>query len=181
VFGGLVFGKGPGDPEPGSVHSDSMEMFQLGMTGIPADMVVSGSLTPEEVAGIFDSLDDMPIAAPYVFMEGAPLPEPPDGKGFEVVIPLDGMGIGALTAAVGGKLVLTGWMPSWSEDARKLPGAAKYFEASELIFGHSNVVPDGYPKPLLSIVYAPVPEPGSYAYFAAGLGLLGLLVRRRPG
>lgn len=32
---------------------------------------------------------------------------------------------------------------------------------------------------VVRVVFAPVPEPGTYALFLAGLGLMGLIMRRR--
>jgi hypothetical protein len=177
-FGGLIFGKGPGTPGPG-VPSDPFEAFALtAPMGVDKALVLSPTLTPAEVAALFASIGAAPPAAPTKFFGlGEPLPPDPDGKGAVISLVLGAPALAKLNASLGSDLVLTGWMPSWSEDLRPKPGdPGAFFEGSELIFGLTDVHA-GVPKPVL--VLSVVPEPGAGWLLGAGVaGLCGLMVRR---
>jgi hypothetical protein len=178
-FGGLIFGKGPGDPGP-SVPSDAFEVFALTLPlGLDKALVLSPGLSPPEVMALFATIAVAPAAADaYVFGLGAPLPPDPDGKGAVISLGLTGAALAKINASLGSDLVLTGWMPSWSEDLRPKPGdPGAFFEASELIFGLTDVHA-GVPKPVLMLTV--VPEPASALLFGAGLvGLAGVRVGAR--
>lgn len=171
-FGGLIFGKGPGDPLAGPVPSDLTETFALGVVGVPSSVVLSPTLPVAAAVALFAAMDDVMVAAPTVFT-GAGLPPPPDGGPPVVTIVLDGLGLGALEAARGSTVVLTGWMPSWSYDDRLSPTPPPlYFEASELIFGLTDVHVLAILTPVLTLTLSPVPEPPAPALWIAGLALL---------
>jgi hypothetical protein len=191
-FGGLKFGKS-GDPTAGPVPSpdDLSEVFALGVTTIATATVLSLGLTPPEIDLIFESFNDIPVALPYVFSSGSVPPPEPDGFGAKIVIPFSAMGITALDIKAGSTIVLTGWMPSWTFDSRLEPGGGPtdYYEASELIFGLTDVhfpPPPGVPPPVLTMLLADdtavVPEPSSMMLFAMGVGGLAVrkMRRRRP-
>jgi hypothetical protein len=165
----LIFGKGPGMP-PDPIPDDEFESFQLGVTTFDAGFVTKPDLTPAEALMIFDSFDDIDVAAEKVFFKDDPLPLPA-----KIEIHLDSLGLMAISMKEGSDLVLTGWMPSWSHDTRIGPDG-KPVEKSELIFGLSDVG-GSVPFPTLTIEYAPVPEPATLA--AIGLGLAALARRRR--
>jgi hypothetical protein len=170
-FGGLVFGKGPGDPLAGPVPDDPFESFALGLLPVPAAVVLGSTLTAAEVIALFGLIDDTPVAAPMVFAPGTPLPPAGDGGPPKVPMVLDGTALAALEAARGSSIVLGGWMPSWSEDLRLSPSPPPlYFEASEVIFGLTDVHAMAILAPTLTLTLSPVPEPP-----AAALGVLGLL------
>lgn len=176
TFGGLVFGKGPGDPM-GPLPSDPTETFQLSGTPFAPTMVTSPGLTPPEWGMVFDSFAGPDLADAVTFGAGAP-PPPPDGG---IVMPLNGLGLAFLSFAVGDSFILTGYMPSWSEDMRLGPDG-EFVEPHELIFGLSDVHA-GFPAPTLTIVTsdevepAPVPEPGTIGL--VGAALAGLIACRR--
>lgn len=108
-------------------------------------------------------------AEPVTFMKDGP--PPPEA----IVIDLAPGAAAGLTGKLGSDIVLTGWMPTWSEDLRPKPGDPEdFFEGSELIFGFSDVHA-GYGIPTLEIEV--VPEPATIA--ALGLGLA--VLRRRRG
>jgi hypothetical protein len=70
-------------------------------------------------------------------------------------------------------------MPTWTEDTRSKPGEPdKYFEGSELLFGFSDVH-SAYPKPVLNLVFAPIPEPATWSMMLAGLAVVGVLLGLR--
>ncbi len=185
VFGGLIFGKGPGAPGPG-VPDDTFETFQLGASVFPASLVTSGALSMSDAAAVFDSFDDHPVASILGFGSGFPAP-PAEG---DIEIVLDATGVAYLNANLGGDIVLTGWMPSWSEDTRAAPPGAsvEFFEASELVFGHTDVVapgvpPGSFPSPSLTlgISLAPMNVSAPDALPLLAVGMLALLLRRTPG
>jgi hypothetical protein len=169
VFGGLVFGKGPGDPAAGPIPSDPVEIFQLGATGLTKEIILDPTLSAGSAVGVFDSLAST-IADPVVFELDVPPPT-------SIEIDLDPASMGFLNSKVGTDLFLSGWMPSWSLDLRPDPmDPTKLFEASELIFGHSNIH-TGYPIPKLTLDV--VPEPASISLFST-LGLMFLRRRNSP-
>jgi hypothetical protein len=177
-FGGLIFGKGPGDPGP-SVPSDPFETFALTLPlGVDKALVLSPGLTPPEVMALFATIAAAPAAAdPKTFGLGAPLPPDPDGKGAVIALSLGAPALAKLNASLGSDFVLTGWMPTWSEDLRPKPGdPGAFFEGSELIFGLTDVHA-GVPKPVL--VLTVVPEPASALLLGAGLFGLALSARAR--
>ncbi len=165
IFGGLVFGKGPGDPMAGPVPSDPMETFQVGATPVPAGLVASPFLTPPMIAAVFDSFDSMPIAPPLDFVMGGMPPE-------DISISLDGTGLTLLEGAAGGDVVLTGWMPTWSFDGRMVGMPPMFFEGSELIFGFTDVHA-GFTKPTLTIDFTPIPEASAALLLTATCLLVG--------
>lgn len=163
-FGGLIFGKGPGDPLSGAfIPSDPVEIFRLSATMVPADIVTSTSLTAAEAKFVFDSFAGPEVAAPVEFHLGGTPPAP------VIEIPFNSLGLSILKSTSGGDLVLTGSMPSWSEDSRLAPPGAPttFFEASELIFGLTDVHTGAVAKPKLTIVTRAVPEPTGIAMIAA--------------
>jgi len=180
-FGGLIFGAGPGDPLAGPLPTDPTETFSLGLVHLPSAIVTSPSLSGPEVMLLFSLMDDFAVAAPTVFVDGAGLPDPGDGGPPIVAIALDGLGLAELTARLGGEIVLTGWMPSWSEDFRTGPGGG-LVEGSELIFGLTDVHALELLRPKLTITFrdaAAVPVPPTAALAALALGLLAWRRRRR--
>ena len=183
-FGGLIFGKGPGDPLAGPVPSDISETFALGAIDLPSSVVLSPTLDTASAVALFGVMDDHPVASPTLFMGGG---LPPAGDGGPPIVPvvLDGAGLSALNAKRGGEIVLTGWMPSWTEDLRPSPTPPPlYFEASELIFGLTDVHALAILTPKLELMLAPVPEPASVWLGLAGLSLVAgwpWLRRRRAG
>jgi hypothetical protein len=173
-FGGLIFGKGPGDPTMGPVPDDPFEVFQLGATPVAPGVVTSPGLSPSEVMMIFDSFNDTPIADPLTFVSGG-MPPPTD-------IAINPLGVSFLNFLAGSDIVLTGWMPTWSFDSRPDPmPPPDFFEASELIFGLTDVHSMAVPKPTLTISFTPlatVPEPSSLLLFVLGSACLGASARR---
>ena len=183
VFGGLIFGKGPGVPGPG-VPDDALETFQLGAAAVPASVVTSAALSMSDALAVFASFDDHPIAPILGF--GSGFPTPPPGGDIEIV--LDATGIAYLNAHLGADIVLTGWMPSWSEDTRAAPPGAPtaFFEASELVFGHTDVAvpgipPGSFPSPSLTLKISepPINVSAPNALLLLAGGMLALR-RRRP-
>lgn len=188
-FGGLIFGKGPGDPAAGPLPGDPTESFALGVLHLPSAVVKSPTLTAAEAMVMFGLMDDHAVASPKVF-DGSGLPDPGDGGPPIVSVSLDDAGLAELTARLGADIVLTGWMPSWSEDFRTLPGG-DLVEGSELIFGLTDVHALDLLRPSLTLEFgAPgaVPEPASWALLAAAIAGCALFrvaaarghVRRRP-
>lgn len=166
----LIFGLDPVDPSV----KDPKESFALGFSPLGPGMFIDPGLTAPEVIGLFGTMDDMKVAPDTDFLSSVPI-----GLPATVVIPFDDFGKGVVDGATGGPLVLTGWMPTWSHDSR-LDGSGGFLEGSELIFGFSDVTgPSGglVPKPVLTIEYAPVPEPASI--LALGAGVAALVKRRR--
>lgn len=179
-FGGLIYGKGPGTPgvdDP--IPSDPTETFALGLLPVSPAVVLSPSLTLAEGMTLFALMDDLPAATPTVFMPGTVLPDPGDGGGAVVKIALDGAGLAAVNAGPG-LFLLSGWMPSWSEDLRLSPTPPPlYFEASELIFGLTDVhLMPGVLNPTLELTLSAVPELPSWALWCIGAALLAC--RRQP-
>lgn len=184
-FGGLIYGKGPGDPAAGPVLDDPVEEFVVGVSPFPTALVTSPGVgaDPATVADIFASFAATPVSDPFTFSPATPIMTDPLTGDAEISIPLTAPGIAALNAASGvsGKIVLTGWMPTWSPDARTAPGdPAKLFEGSELIFGFSDVHSGLVPAPVLELTLAPVPEPAVWVSMLAGLFAVGAAARRRP-
>jgi hypothetical protein len=159
---GVIFGKAPGPPPPPPPASDMMETFRLGMTPVPSSIVTDTGISAMDAAGVFASMVSTPIAPPVVFALAAPPPPPP-----EIHILLDATGIAKLQERVGLDIVLSGWMPSWTPDFRMDP-MGDLVEGSELIFGHSDVIPGDIPMPTLIIEYTPVPEPSAIGLLAVG-------------
>lgn len=179
-FGGLIFGKGPGDPAFPPVPDDSSETFSLGLVLAPPSVVLSPSLGSGEVVALFSTMDDIMVASPTLFMPGMVLPPPGDGGPPIVPIMLDGGGLAALTLASGGSIVLSGWMPSWSEDLRPSPSPPPvFFEASELIFGLTDAHTSALLMPSLVLSLAPVPEAPGALLLTGGLAVLAARGRRR--
>lgn len=186
VPGGLIFGKGPGDPAMGPLPSDVSETFQLTLTPFPSAMVTSPSLSPGVITTIFSSMDDIPVASPLTFGPGSPVPmEPSPGVPAEISIVFDGAGLASLnTALLFGEVVLSGWMPTWTFDSREFPPmSGMLVEGSELMFGFTDVH-DGFPTPTLSVTYSAIPEASgalmlSWVLVAAGcIGVVRCGVRR---
>lgn len=153
-FGGLIFGKGPGDPSAGPLADDPFEVFQLSATPFPGGVVTMPGMPDPLADSIFASFAGPPIADPLIFGGGG-LPAS------EIVIPLNALGLGFLNSKIGLDLVLTGFMPSWSYDSRLTP-SGDLVEGSELIFGLTDVHDGDVPKPYLTFEFGedetPVPE-----------------------
>jgi hypothetical protein len=180
-FGGLIYGKGPGTPgvdDP--IPSDSSETFAVGLLPVSPAVVLSPSLTLAEGMTLFALMDDLPAAPPTVFTPGTVLIDPGDGGGAVISIALDGTGLAAINAGPG-LLLLSGWMPSWSEDFRLSPTPPPlYFESSELIFGLTDVhVMPGVLNPTLELTLAAVPELPSWVLGCCGAVLLRCRRQRR--
>lgn len=169
-FGGLIFGKGPGTPGPG-VPDDPFEEFAVSATPFAAPLVTSPGLDAGTASAIFES-----FAGPYLGGKTFVLGGPPPGAFIE--IDLNATAIGYLNSKAGGDVVLTGWMPTWSEDFRTFPGG-ELFEGSELIFGFTDVHTGAVAKPKLELVTAPVPEPATLLLAALGLGAAARKRRKR--
>ncbi len=107
AYTSLVFGLDPVDP---MVH-DMTEDFQLGTVFVPPTDMTDTGLTSAEKQTIFDAMDDHPIAAPYVFDRSIPYTFP-----MTTEIHFDAAGIGLIDMSRGADIVLTGWMPTWSND-----------------------------------------------------------------
>lgn len=168
-FGGLIYGKGPGDPAMGPIPSDPTETFLVGVTPFSPAFVTSTGLTAAEIDDVFESFNDTAVSVPLVFTMGGP--PPPADELFP--IPFAPPGIAALTAAAGGPIVLTGWMPSWSEDFRIGGMPPGLVEGSELIWGLTDVHKADFPEPTLTIITAAVdpavvPEASSLAVWTLG-------------
>jgi hypothetical protein len=178
-FGGLVFGKGPGTPGVDPIADDSFESFALGWLDVPSAVVLSPSLGAAEAAVLFGLMAASPVAAPTSFTPGMVLPPSGDGGPPIVSIALDGAGLAALNLKAGGSIVLSGWMPSWSEDLRLSPSPPPlFFEASELIFGLTDVHVLAVLTPKLELAVAVVPELPTAGLLMAGLAVV---VGRRDG
>lgn len=184
-YGGLIFGKGPGEPGVDEVAPDPYESFQLGLLPVASAVVTDVTLPPAAGMLLFSMMDDLPVAMPRVFHFGDLLHDIPDGDvpvpPVTIAIELDAAGLSALAAAMGpagGEIVFSGWMPSWSHDERLNPTPPPlYFEASELIFGHTNVHVDPALASRLVLLAAPIPElPAAWLWAA---GLLALSAWRR--
>lgn len=172
VFGGLIFGAGPEDPP----LPDTMEVFQLSATPFSSSMVTSTTLSDSEIGSLFASFAGPDTADPLVFVSGGMPPE-------DIEIPLNSLGISFLNTLKGKDIILTGWMPSWSHDDRAAPTTSPvpFLEASELIFGLTDVHSGIVPKPMLvleTLSRSPtVPEPASMVLLLIG-GIV--YVSRRP-
>lgn len=161
----LIFGI---TDDPG-VH-DPTEDFQLGYTVAPKDKVIDPGITEAEAEAIFESLDDHPAADPYTFSMSESYDFP-----FAVLVHLNADGVSWVGAHEDGDLVLSGWMPTWSYDART-DDSGEWLEMDELLFGFSDV--GGLvPFPELTITTESVPEPASLAF--GGAFALALSRRRR--
>lgn len=177
-FGGLIFGKGPGDPMAGPIADDLTEIFQLSATPFSGAAVTMPGMPDPMADTLFATFAGPPIADPVVFGGGA-LPSP------EIVIPLDALGLSFLNSKIGLDIVLTGWMPSWSFDPRPAPpgSSVAFFEASELIFGLTDVHTGAVPKPFLTFEFgdggeeAAVPEHTSA--LVTGMVLLSFFALKR--
>jgi len=159
----LIFGI-TDDP---TVH-DHTEEFQLGFTMAPKDKVIDPTIPTAEADAIFKSLDDHPIADPYVFTMDIMYDFP-----FAVIVHLNSDGIAWLHAHEGGDVVLSGWMPTWSYDDRK-DDTGEWLEEDELLFGFSDVG-SLVPFPELTITTESVPEPATLVF----VGLVGIVASRR--
>jgi hypothetical protein len=178
VPGGLIFGKGPGVPGVDTIVDDPMETFAVGLLSVPSSVVLSPTLTVAEATTLFGFMTTTPVAAPTPFTPGMVLPPSGDSGPPIVSIALDGMALGALNAAMGGKVILSGWMPTWSEDLRPSPTPPPFFfEASELIFGLTDVHVLAILTPKLDLATTVVPEPS--ALWMLATGVVALLLRTR--
>jgi len=124
----------------------------------------------------------MTVADPYMFMDDAPPGTPgtgtfnPTTEAGEVVMSFNPLGLSVLNSAYasGSKVVFTGRMPTWSESL--IPdGSGGFLESHEGIFYHTLAGTDPVEKPFLDLTF--IPEPSVAGLL--GVGLLGLLVRRR--
>jgi hypothetical protein len=108
-------------------------------------------------------------------------PPPPADELFP--LPFAPPGISALTAAAGGPIVLTGWMPSWTEDFRVGGMPPSLVEGSELIWGLTDVHKADFPEPTLTIITAAVdaavPEASSWAVWVVGAAVTTAGLRQR--
>lgn len=162
----LIFGYNPAEAS----HHDPTESFQLGATFTDAGTMTRLDLTSSEAQAIFDTMDDHPIAPSYDFSMSTMYSFP-----MIVDVHLDDFGKSLISTHRGMDIVLTGWMPTWTENL-ELDGSGHYIEGDELLFGLSDV-PGLVPAPPMSIVFSPVPEPASL--LVVGLGALATLRRRR--
>ena len=168
----LIFGAGP-DPHP-EIH-DATEEFLIGATTVPASDMITMGMSAAANQAIFDGMDDHPIADPYVFSAATMYTFPMVAE-----IHLNSFGISLIDSHRGMDIVLTGWMPTWSDDART-DGMGHYLEGDELIFGLSDVgATGGVPFPELAIAYSvpalSVPEPSTMVFGA--VVFLGICFRR---
>ncbi len=170
-FGGLIFGLGPGTPPP-PPPPDPFEEFSLCAVPFSGEAVTDPTLTLAEADAMFEAFNDVPIADPAVFILDGPPPPP------VIEISIGALGLSFLNARPLPEFVLTGWMPTWSEDLRPGVGGAPFLEASELIFGLTDVHTGAVAKPKLTLDITPVPEPATIISVAALIGL-GLPRRRR--
>jgi hypothetical protein len=135
---------------------------------------------------LFSLMDDAAVAAPVVFGAGVPLPDPGDGGPPIVDIALDAAGLAELSARLGAEVVLSGWMPSWSEDFRIDPASGDLVEGSELIFGLTDVHAVDLLRPMLTLHFAapaalPLPASPLLAVLALGAAWAASRWRRRAG
>lgn len=154
---------------------DPTETFELGLLPVSAAILLSPTLTLAEGAVLFEMMNDISVASPTAFAPDKVLPDPGDGGPPIVKIMLDAGGLGAINAFAGSKLVLSGWMSSWSEDLRLDPAPPPlYFESSELIFGLTDVHALMILNPKLELTLAPVPELSTWALWCLGAAFLKL-------
>lgn len=159
---------------------DPVEEFALGVTDMPSGLVLDPGLSPAMIKSVWEGLVATPAAAPVLFEKGKTPPPGSKPGFFSVEIPLTAAGLLGIETHVGGSLVFTGWMPTWSYDERKVPGDI-FFEGSEAIFMFSDVLSAKFAPPTLEIVYAPIPEPIAAALLMSGLVVLAgaMVINRR--
>lgn len=161
----LIFGYDPGSP----TGHDAVEKFQLGATTVDHGTMTRLDLSTSEAETIFEGMDDHPIAPANEFSMSTTYDFP-----FTVDVHLDSLGKSIVSSKRGLDLVLTGWMPTWTEND-ELDASRHLIEGDELLFGLSDV-PHLAPEPEMTIAFTSVPEPGSVAALAIGMSFL---IRRR--
>lgn len=169
-FGGLIFGLGPGTPPP-APPSDPFEEFSLCAVPFSGTSVTDPTLTLGAADAMFEAFNDVPIADPSVFILAGPPPPP------VIDIPIGALGLSFLNSLAMPEIVLTGWMPTWTEDLRPGVGGDPFLEAHELVFGLTDVHTGAVAKPKLTLEIVPVPEPGTFVSLAALCGLSYLRCR----
>ncbi len=156
VFGGLIFG-GPGD---------TTETFRVTGTPFPAPAFLSTSLTVGTAMTMFETMGtDTNLFEPFTFGTGGVTPG-------TITFTFNEDGVGYLNSHLGGLVVLTGRMASWSPGPYPMPGDME----SEIIWGFTDVHA-GFDPPVLSVSF--VPEPAAPLLLLAATALV--LARRRGG
>lgn len=178
TVGGVIFGKDPSDLDDGE---DDEEIFELSSTPFTSAEILAmpPAAPPFDAGDIFSTFGtpgagdpgigfSEPLADPFVFdKSGSIVPG-------ELIISLNADGIAYLNDNLGGIVVLTGKMASWSEQPEGE-------EPSELLFGLTDVVADGSPTgfPIPTLDITTVPEPNSIILMLTA-GVLLIARRQTP-